>query len=45
MTPGLFDRLVIPNDTIISITLSLYFFHRFLSTVSICSTFNLTLVL
>ena len=42
MTPGLFDRLIIPNGKIKSITLSLYFFHRFLLTISICATFNLT---
>ena len=29
-------------DKIISITLSLYFFHRFLLTISICATFNFT---
>ena len=40
MTTGLFDRLIIQNNKIISITLSLYFFHRFLLTISICKTFN-----
>ena len=28
MTPRLFDRLNIPNDKIVSITLPFYFFHR-----------------
>ena len=37
MTPGLFDRLNIPNFEIISFHLALYFLCRFLSTVSIHS--------
>ena len=37
MTPGLFDRLNIPNFKIISFHLALYFLCRFLSTVSIHS--------
>ena len=37
MTPGLFDRLNIPNFEIISFHLALYFLCRFFSTVSIHS--------
>ena len=37
MTPGLFDRLNIPNFEIISFHLALYFLCSFLSTVSIHS--------
>ena len=37
MTPGLFDRLNIPNFENISFHLALYFLCRFLSTVSIHS--------
>ena len=37
MTPGLFDRLNIPNFEIISFHLASYFLCRFLSTVSIHS--------